>query len=144
MIEIRTDEDAKPITPDGPHDYEKTRAIADGLHEAFRLLNYATMNRGGLTYPSDIYSVLGSLSAALNLFPQALDQMGQWLAAETADGYVRENANYGGHGGDAEAAVADVRTLLLAAAQNATTLADRLGKAQSAAAGLESTRRDED
>jgi len=146
MIEIRAYDESKPITPDGPHSGDRTRTVADGLHEAFRLLNYATMpGNGGLEYPSDLYSVFGSLASALHLFPQALNQMEQWLAKETTDGYVRENAQYGKHGGDEFAALHEGQALLMDARQTATSLANRLAEIQSALSGLESTRvEDED
>ena len=139
MIEIRTDEHSKPLTPDGPHDHEGTRAIADGIDEAFRLLNYATM-RNGLAYPSDVYSMCGALSSALASFPQALQQITDWMKTEVAQGFAIENPSYGHHDGDSAAAYEDLADSLSAAAQVAHSLSRHLNQAQSAVAGMESAR----
>lgn len=147
MIEIRVEEGAAPVRPDGPHDHESTRAVAAGIDEAFRLLNYATMpGRGGypgLRFPSDVYSVLGELSAAFGKFPQALDQMRQFIAAEVSEGWARENPHFGPHGGDAEAAHVALAASLTEASAYAQALAQALGTGQSAVRGMESTREED-
>jgi hypothetical protein len=140
VIEIRASQQDKPVTTDGPHDPDNTRAIAAGIDSAVRLLNYATMSRGGLVFPSDVYSVLGELSAAAGKLPQALHQMSQWIGAQVTDGAARENPHYGKHDGDARAAHAELAAALREAAATATDLAQLLGKGQSAISGLESTR----
>ncbi len=140
MIEIRTDADAKPAHPDGPHDPDQTRAIASGIDQAFRLLNYATMSRYGLSYPSDVYSVLGELSGAVAKLPQALHQMSQFINAEVAEGRARENAEYGNHGGDAQAAYGALAAAVREGSALATDLGRVLDRAQAAVRGLESTR----
>jgi hypothetical protein len=146
-IEIRVDrpEDddpikGKPITPDGPHSNWGTRAVADGIYEAVRLLNYATSaDKRGLTYPSDLYEVYGSLHGAVVLLEQSLDQMADWNTTQTRAGYVRENAEYGDHGGDAGAAAADVQLATAAAVQQVRDLAAVLGKLHAATRGLEAS-----
>ncbi|HEY0936703.1 MAG TPA: hypothetical protein VGD91_23595 [Trebonia sp.] len=137
MIEIRADRDSQPVHPDGPHDHESTRAVASGIDDAVRLLNYATMSRAGLTYPSDVYDVLGALAAAAAKLPQALDQMTAWITAQTDAGQVRENPGYGHHGGDAAAAAADLAAKTSEAAMLANALSGCLAEAQSATSGLE-------
>lgn len=145
MIEIRTDEHAKPAHVDGGHNHEQTRAIADGISEAVRLLVYATMpEKRGLKYPSDIYSVLGSLAGALHTLPQALQQMSEWTASEVAAGHARENPGYGPHGGNAEAAATALTSALQEAARAANKLGGLLTEGQSATRGLESTRDQDD
>jgi hypothetical protein len=143
VIEIRTDADAEPAHPDGPHDHEQTRAIASGIDDAVRLLNYATMSRYGLRYPSDVYSVLGELSGAISKLPQALRQMSQFIGAEVAEGRARENADYGRHGGDAQAAAGALAAAVREGSVLATDLSRVLDRAQAVVRGLESTR-DED
>lgn len=142
MIEIRTDVDAEPAHPDGPQDHEQTRAIASGIDDAFRLLNYATMG-AGLRYPSDVYSVLGQLSGGIAKLPQALEQMRAFIAREIAEGNARENAHYGEHGGDADAAHAALDEAVREATRHALALGRALQAGQAAMRGMESTR-DED
>jgi hypothetical protein len=140
MIEIRVDQDDRPITPDGPHSPDRTRAVAEAIDAAFRLLNYATMSPRGLGYPADVYSVLGELAAAVNKLPQALRQMGQFIGDQVAHGRARENAEYGKHGGDAEAAHGEMAAVVRDASAMATELGRLLDKGQSAVRGLEGTR----
>lgn len=140
MLEIRTDENARPANPDGPHDHQQTRAIADGIHDAFRLLNYATMHPQGLQSPSDVYSVLGTLASAVSLLPQSLHQMSQWIGQEVAQGAARENPSYGPHCGNAEAAYAALAAVVREASGTATDLGRLLDKAQAQTRGLESAR----
>jgi len=139
VIEIKAHEQDSRIRPDGPHSSDGTRAIAAGIDSAFRLLNYATMNPAGLTYPSDVYSVLGELSAAVSKLPQALHQMSAFINAQVADGTARENPGYGKHGGNAEAAYAELAAAVRDSSVTATELGRLLGKAQSAISGLEAT-----
>jgi hypothetical protein len=137
MIEIRADEHDPPITPDGPHNHERTRAVAAGIDTAFRLLNYATMSPNGLTYPSDVYSVLGELSAAVHKLPQALQQMAQFINDQVTSGQAREHPAYGRYGGDADAAARALASVTQEASAAATRLGSLLGKAQSTVRGLE-------
>lgn len=138
MIEIKVFGRDQAASSDGPHDNEMTRAIAAGIDQAFRLLNYATM-RDGLTYPSDVYSVLGELSAAMNKLPQALHQMTQFIGAQVSEGKTRENPDYGRHAGDAEAAYGELAVTLREGSVAATDLGRLLDRAQAAVRGLEST-----
>lgn len=140
MIEIRTDVDAEPAHPDGPHDPDQTLAIASGIDQAFRLLNYATMSRYGLRFPSDVYRVLGELSGAVSKLPQALHQMSQFINAEIAEGRASENAEYGNHDGDAQAAYAAFAAAVREGSTLATDLGRVLDRAQATVRGLESTR----
>lgn len=144
MIEIRTDADAEPAHPDGPHDPDQTRAIASGIDEAFRLLNYATMpGNDGLTYPSDVYSVLGELASGVAKLPQALQQMHAFVAAEVSKGRARENTHYGRYQGDATAAATALLGAVAQASTAATQLQSLLDEAQSTVRGLESTRNED-
>jgi hypothetical protein len=144
MIEIRATGDRRPVMADGPHDPDSTRAIAAGIDSAARLLNYATMSPAGLRYPSDVYSVLGELAAAMGKLPQALGQMAQFISAEVYEGRARENAAYGDHGGDARAAHAALAAAVREASSTATALGRLLDRAQAAVRGLESTAAGED
>jgi hypothetical protein len=98
------------------------------------------MSAYGLAYPSDVYSVLGELSAAVSKLPQALHQMTQFINTQVADGLARENPGYGRHGGNAEATYAEMATASRVACDVASELGRLLGRAQSAISGLESTR----
>ncbi|RSM93776.1 hypothetical protein DMB42_52100 [Nonomuraea sp. WAC 01424] len=143
MIEIRTEDDGKPVTVNGPHSSEGTRAIAAGIDAAVRMLNYATMpGNDGIVYPATVYSVYGELIAALDKLPQALQQMERWVGEQVSEGAVRENPDYGKHAGDAEAAHATLAGATLAACAQAAKLSEALGRARSAAGGLESVERD--
>lgn len=137
MIEIRADEHDRPITADGPHNNERTRAVASGIDTAFRLLNYATWSQNGLTYPSDVYSVLGELSAGVHKLPQALRQMAEFINGQVTSGQAREHPSYGPYGGDAEAAARALASVTREASAAATRLGRLLGEAQSTVRGLE-------
>lgn len=142
MLEIRADKDADPATPDGPHNPEQTRAIAEAISEAARLLNYTTMKNNGLRYPSDVYSVLGALHAAVLTLPQALRQMAEWVDHEVGQGAARENPHHGPHGGNADAAAAALRRAMADAKDNAEALAEALSAGQASMRGMETTRDD--
>jgi hypothetical protein len=145
MIEVKVTEDGKPITPDGSFDSDRARAVAAGLDEVCRLLNYATMpGSGGLTWPADAYSMLGELQSATARLPQAFGQIVTFLDTLVAQDAVRENPAYGDHGGDTARAVAVLRVATQAAKQAAHVLSDHLRVAQAATRGLESPQSDED
>ncbi len=130
MIEIRAEEGAPVARTDGGHDPEQTRAIADGIREAVRLLNYATMEAGGVRYPSVVYDVLGALAAAAGAMPQALMQMSAWVAGQVQEGTVREV------GGDAAASAYALAGITQEAAAAAARLQRLLDQAQSATRDL--------
>ncbi|WUI00019.1 hypothetical protein OHR68_42150 [Spirillospora sp. NBC_00431] len=44
------------------------------------------MSTNGLTYPSDVYSVLGELSAAASKLPQALRQLAEFIDGQVTGG----------------------------------------------------------
>ena len=138
MIEIiRTAEHDLAITPDGPHSPDRTRAVAEVIDAAFRLLTYATMSPSGLGWPADVYSVLGQLAAAIDKLPQALRQMTEFIGEQVADGRAIENPSYGRHGGNAEAAHAELAAATREAFLAVADLAGLLRIAQSAVRGLE-------
>lgn len=60
-------------------------ALARTAAEAVRSLNHATLG-GGLGQPAEACEVLGELSTAAARIPQALGQVGRWLAAALAAG----------------------------------------------------------
>ena len=145
MIEIRTEENGAVAHPNGPHHHEQTRAIAEALSETARLLNYATLpGNGGLRYPSDVYSVLGSLAGMTRILPQALEQVADWIAAEVSAGRAQENPHYGPYRGDAAAAATALRSVLAEAARTANQLGGLLDEGQTAVRGLESARQDDE
>ncbi|MGP4030239.1 hypothetical protein [Actinomadura sp. 3N407] len=137
MIEIRAAGHDRPITVDGPHDPEGTRAVAAGIDAAFRLLNYATWSQNGLAYPSDVYSVLGELSAAVHKLPQALRQMNEFIDGQVTSGQAREHPSYGRYGGDADAAARALHSVTREASTAAAGLGRLLAEAQSTVRGLE-------
>jgi hypothetical protein len=137
MIKVTRDaDDKRPITPDGHHDSASLLAVATALDEVARLLTYETQK--GLTYPSDVYHVLGMMNGALTKVPQALQQMREWLNHQAATGRMAENADYGRFGGNAVAA-AKVAAGHMAVAENLLEqVAVQIGSAHVATTGLES------
>jgi len=94
---------------------------ADTAAEAVRALNHATVfTDGGLTGPSDVYDVLGSLALLAARLPQALSQLQTYLAREQTAGRVQ--LVDGPRTGDPAAAIADVDQWLTCAAGSADTL----------------------
>jgi hypothetical protein len=124
MIEIRADQTTAPARADGPQSPGQTRAIAEGINEAFVLLNRATMpGRGGLRYPSDAYSVRGDLSAALDTLPSTLEQMHDFITQVVSDPAARQGLGGAPGGGDPQAP-----HHLAEAMQEAADLARRLAR----------------
>ncbi|WP_026415429.1 hypothetical protein [Actinomadura oligospora] len=138
MIEIRTDPGARPARIDGGHHPQQTIAIADGIAEATRLLAYATMpDKSGLRHPGDVYSVLGALTDAIARLPQVLTQMTEFIDDGVTEGRVQENPNYGSHGGDAQAAYAEMCEAVRVVSRSLITARSGLHIAHSALSGLE-------
>ncbi|RJL21029.1 hypothetical protein [Bailinhaonella thermotolerans] len=136
MIEIRISQDGAPLTAEGPHSSEGARIIAAGIGEAVRLLNHATWGGAHLASPAAVYSIYGSLADAARRLPQALTQMEQHIADAVADGTVREDPDYGSHGGHAQAAAAETTELTRQACAAAGELSRLLDRLQSAVGGL--------
>lgn len=143
MIEIRTAPEAQPARTDAGHHPQQTIAIADGIAEATRLLTYATMpGKNGLRHPGDVYSVLGALTDALARLPHILTQTTDFVDDLVTEGRVRENPNYGSHGGDVQAANAEMREAMRVASKGLSTARSGLYIAHSALSGLETTEAD--
>jgi hypothetical protein len=136
MIKVTRDEgDKRPITPDGHHDSASVDAVATALDEVARLLTYETQK--GLTYPSDVYHVLGMMQSALGKLPQALQQMREWLNHQAATRGMRENPDYGPHGGNATVAAKVAAGHLATAEDLIERLTVQIREAHKATSGLE-------
>lgn len=109
--------------------------IAHQLDELVRALNYALMPRHPRLDCAAVYSVLGSLQAALSNLPQACGQLVAHLARQQAAG-VLDVATGFPHAGQPEAAVEEARFRLRAAAGAADLSSAAFGRAQSAISGL--------
>lgn len=106
--------------------------IAEGIAEAVRLLNYATMPvTGELEYPGDLCSVLADLKIAAERMPQAFDQMARWITAEHDAGRVAHDQ--GADVGEYVSAVADA---LERASNDAVALGAALYNAHEASSTL--------
>jgi len=74
------------LNPDGPHSDDYTRYAANAFAETIRVLNYATRTTDGITYPSTVHDVLGSLRTGMQRMEQLLRQLGPHLSRfEDAD-----------------------------------------------------------
>lgn len=125
------------LNPDTPHSPERTRQLADVAAEAVRTLNYATApGKGGLTYPGDAYSLLGSLDVLASRLPQLCEQVAAWLTSEQSAGRLAETSS-GRYGGDSARVVTAAGSALAEAGRTASHLSSLLGEAQAAIAGVE-------
>jgi hypothetical protein len=113
---------------------DSARDAANRAAEAMRLLNYLTLPHDGapgLTHPSHVYDVIGSLKVMTQRMPQLLRQLSLWLGEQNAAGKVAHDTR--------EAPgqyVADVRELLDAAEGYAAELEAILNRAHNASSGL--------
>jgi hypothetical protein len=105
--------------------------LADTAAEAIRALAHATRPaRGGLTYPADVYELLGTLGLLAGCLPQVLAQIEDFLTTELAAGRVVIVA--GDHAGDPGAVIGEAATFLHRAQTAAGGLARDIDAAQSA------------
>jgi hypothetical protein len=123
-----TTNDPIPLNTEGPHSPEYTAQVAVTLAEAVRVLNYATRaDTPGLEYPSDVYTLLGTLAAAIHGLPQLLAQVDAFLAAQYNTGRLRSD-----NGGSVAGLISAAGGELHYAEDYARALAARLNHAQSA------------
>jgi hypothetical protein len=111
-------------------EFDRLARLADGMAEAVRDLNHATLMRRAIPAPH-VAPVLGSLSSAAYRLRQLLPQVNGCLAASLdaeATGYRVTQDD----GSDPLVAVLDAEDHLSAAAGIAGELADRLDAAQGA------------
>lgn len=127
----------QPVDAVDLHGADLTAAgVARQLDELARALNYATLPRAArLEYASDVYSVLGSLQAALSKLPQACGQLAAFLERHQAAGDLRAERGFP-HAGRPSGAVEAAVFKLGQAAVAANVTATALGRAQSAISGL--------
>ncbi len=100
-------------------------ALARAAADAVRSLNHATLGGGGLDQPADAYDVLGELALAASRLPQALSQVGRWLAAALAAGQLSSD-----DGTDPACAVSGTWIFLSDARGSAAALARDLEQAR--------------
>lgn len=124
------------LRADGPHSPEYTKAVADALAEAVRVLNHATLTHVSLEYPSDVAYVAGSMATAVHGLDQLCRQLSSWLESEHEAGRVGEWVE-GPHRGDADAAVLAAKLQFENAIEAVHILADRLNSVHSATNVLE-------
>ncbi|MER7050487.1 hypothetical protein ABT391_37315 [Streptomyces jumonjinensis] len=70
--------------------------LADDAYEALRALNHATLSTKGAAdweFPGDAYSVVGNLSQAAMVLPQALEQTEALVKHLEASGNLRSDRN---------------------------------------------------
>jgi hypothetical protein len=105
-----------------------------------RLVDVTASGRGasGLAFPGDVYLALGFLARATREMPSAIEQLGQWLLAETLAGRVAESAA-GPFGGDARQAVEVAAEALDQAVAACSQAAEALTHAQMALRAVQQT-----
>jgi hypothetical protein len=136
MITVRTGPHTAPATPEGPHDPEQTRAIADAVSQAVHLLNYATDSDAGIGHPADVASVYTALAEALDRLPQALDQMNGWVMLGALSGRIQEVPGTGPYRGDTAAAARALASVTTEARIVARRFSQLLSEAQTKVSGL--------
>lgn len=124
------------LSTSGPHSDDYTRELANGLSETVRVLSSATRTGDdGVTRPSTVYDVLGSLHAAAAGLDPMLRRLADQLAAQRASGRLRERRPDGEQGDQSTAVMAAVQEIAVAR-RAAGMLAGALGRAQNATSGL--------
>lgn len=116
----------------GPHSPDYTMQVANAIAEAVRVLNHATLpvdGAPGLNGPVAAERLLGALHTALTRFPQLVDQVKDFLAAQ---GRTWAHAA----GGDPEVELMEAAHSLGLAHTAAVDLATFLGKARESLSGL--------
>lgn len=116
---------------DGPHSDDYTREVVRGLAECVRVLNHATYPGCGVTYPSTVYDVLGSLHATVAGLDQLLRQLDARLVELRDTGRLRDSRDI-----DPATTITHARQALVDARSLIPTLAHRLGRAHNATAAL--------
>lgn len=136
MIIVKVDETSRAVQLDGPHHPDQTRAIADAISQAMRMLNYATHHGDGLAYPADVSSVFAALAEALARLPQALGQMSGWIVGGSLTGRIQEDPETGPYSGDTAAAARALASVCIEAGHVANKLSGLLSEAQNKTANL--------
>ena len=125
------------LDPDGPHSPDYTRAVADTLRESVRVLNHATLPASGypgLTYPADVYDVLGALDSGAQGLSQLALHLSEYLAREMQAGRIA--VTYGNYEGDPLGAVSVAVNALTAAGAAAEQLQAALSRAHEATSAM--------
>lgn len=118
------------LNPDGPHSDDNTRQVANAFAETVRVLNYATRTSDGVTYPSTVHDVLGSLRTGLQRMDQLLRQLNQHLVRFDCDDLDDST------GRGAALTIGTARMEIGDALEAAIDLAGRLDAAFNATSGL--------
>ncbi|WP_433516459.1 hypothetical protein ACQP2T_13355 [Nonomuraea sp. CA-143628] len=118
------------LDPDGPHSDDNTRHVANAFAETVRVLNYATRTSDGVTYPSTVHDVLGSLRTGIQRMEQLLQQLGQRLG-RFEDGDLADSS-----GGDPRQAAGDARLSIAEALSSVQAAAVQLDLAFNDTSGL--------
>jgi hypothetical protein len=79
------------LNPDGPHSPDRTHEVGQMFDQCSRFLTYASMpEKGGLEYPSDVYTLLGEIYSATSRLPQICAQLTTFLSAQKDSGNLYE------------------------------------------------------
>lgn len=116
---------------------EHVLRLAEQAAEAVRELNHRTRDPRVLTGPAQLYRLVGELALVAGRFPQLLDQLYRWLAAEHDEGRVRVD-----NGGDPGPVIAAAGARLADAGDAAHDLARVLDAARQHLARLGAARPD--
>lgn len=118
------------LNADGPHSDDNTRHAANAFAESVRVLNHATRTGDGVTYPSTVHDVLGSLRTGMQRMDQLLRQLDQHLVRFDCD-EIADSVT-----GNPGAALGTARVGIDAALEDAIALARHLDEAFNATSGL--------
>lgn len=118
------------LDTDGPHSDDYTRQVAQAFAEAVRVLNHATLNRDGVTYPATVHDVLGSLRDGIQRLDQTLHQLNQHLTR-----FDRDDLAHSG-GGDPGIALGTAHLGVIDARAEVAPLAAYLNEAYTATSSL--------
>lgn len=118
------------LDPDGPHSDDYTRQVANAFAETVRVLNYATRTNDGVTYPSTVHDVLGSLRTGMQRMDQLLQQLDERLIRFTQSGQLADTT------GDPFTTVNSTLRQIAGLRADAAVMAERLDRAHNATSGL--------
>ncbi|WP_084965298.1 hypothetical protein [Thermoactinospora rubra] len=98
------------LDPHHPPSADYTRQVADGMAEAVRVLNHATMHPDALPHPSTVYTLVGSLREGTAGLPQLLRQIETRLREWAESGRLADDSDDpAARRADAEVALTDAR-----------------------------------
>ncbi len=120
----------------GPFTPEYTKQVAGALAEGVRVLNHGTGNHTAeaLRWPADVDAIVQSLTTMTERSPQLLEQIGDWLEEECAEG--RLLISHGPWKGNPDETVTQVQSWLSGATEAAGELYAALNGARQVTATI--------